>query len=190
MNTDLDTLKSRWQSLSQSTPSGMNAEETAKNICQGRVASRSGRICKIYRINVALCLIWIGMSGLFIRSPFGFPVWMVITMAAYFGIMALMSYLTLMQARAIDLGRMSVREALDAVCRLKKIRLIHKMIGFSLCVPLMVCLLAYFSQTSEVMLVGGATGAVLGLVIGLMIDQRVRLQIREINSELKSITKE
>jgi len=168
----------------------MNVEETARYICQGRVASRSGKICKIYRKNVVLCLIWIGMSGLFIRSPFGFPVWMVITMAAYFGIMALMSYLTLMQARAIDLGRMSVREALDAVCRLKKIRLTYKIIGLSLCLPLIACLLAYFSQTSEAMLVGGATGAVFGLVIGLMIDQRVRLQIREINSELKSITKD
>lgn len=187
MNTDLDTLKSQWQNLDAAPSKADNREEMARKIIRRGIASRSEKIARFYRVNIALCLIWVGISGTFSIERI-FPLWLVISMVIYFGIMALLSYMVLERVRDIDLGRMSVIEAMAAVCRLQKARMWQKVIGYVLCLPLIISMLAYFGKVSEVMLVGGIVGAIFGFFIGFVIDGRIRRQIREMESELRDST--
>ena len=166
MNTDLDTLKSQWQNLDAAPSKAHDREEMARKIISRGIASRSEKIARFYRVNIALCLIWVGISGTFSIERI-FPLWLV---------------------KDIDLSRMNVVQAMESVCRLQKARMWQKAVGFALCLPLMVCLLAYFSRVSSVMLVGGIVGAIFGLFIGFVIDGRIRRQIREMESELRDST--
>lgn len=187
MNTDLDTLKSQWQNLDAAPSKADNREEMARKIIRRGIASRSEKIARFYRVNIALCLIWVGISGTFSIERI-FPLWLVILMAVYFGVMAFLSFVVLERVKDIDLSRMNVVQAMEYVCRLQKARMWQKAVGFALCLPLMVCLLAYFSRVSSVMLVGGIVGAIFGLFIGFVIDGRIRRQIREMESELRDST--
>ena len=184
MNTDLDTLKSQWQNLDAAPSKADNREEMARKIIRRGIASRSEKIARFYRVNIALCLIWVGISGTFSIERI-FPLWLVILMAVYFGVMAFLSFMVLERVKDIDLSRMNVVQAMESVCRLQKARMWQKAVG---CLPLMVCLLAYFSRVSSVMLVGGIVGAIFGLFIGFVIDGRIRRQIREMESELRDST--
>lgn len=184
MNTDLDTLKARWQSIDCSSPteSGCGIPRKAPR----KLTSGLTKLTRIYRVNVGVCVAWIPLSGLMVFGKSLFPLWLVVAMALYFAVMALMSFYVLNRIRDIDPGRMSIVAMLEAVCSLQRTRLIHKIIGCALCLPLLTCLLSVFFRDSEVMFAGGIIGAILGLVIGLMVDSGIRRQIHSLRSELES----
>ncbi len=184
MNTDLDTLKTCWQNINCSPAA--DSDWNASRFEPRRLTSGIAKMARIYRINVGLCLAWIPLSGIMALGNNVFPIWLVVAMAAYFAVMAFMSYIVLNQIRDIDPGRMSIVEMLKAVYRLQHTRVVHKVIGLSLCLPLLACLLSVFFRHNEIMFAGGIIGAIFGLVIGLMVDSGVRRQIRIIRSELES----
>lgn len=181
MDNNLDALKQQWQQLSNSTVAGVDPALVTNR----RMSSRHGYLLRFYRVLIIVCLIWILLSPLTLFNS-GLPVFLCVTTSVYFGVMAVLCFITYQRIREIDFGTMTVVELLASVGRVMRTRLVSRCIGLMLCVPLIASLLYYFSA-NKAMLVGGISGAVLGGIMGYINDAKVRRYLKEIRRELMSV---
>lgn len=189
MSTELDNLKSTWQSLNDShghrrTALPDEACDAPRGDLRPRGAARPHRIVGIYRRLTVICALWVPLSLLFIRSGL-FPQWMPYAMAGYFVVMGALAYSVLDAVRRIDFCRMSVVEAMKAVCHIQRLRLWHKGIGILMCVPMLTVMFMSFAHINNEVLLGGVLGLVAGAAIGLTLDMKVRREIRQIKQTLE-----
>ena len=187
MNSDFENLKSQWQSLNAPAATDFRSMNESPQRSETRLVSAPGKIVRIYRRLLIVSVLWIPLSLLFLRIPV-FPVWMCIVMALYFAVMSILNNWILNLAHAIDFSRMSVIEALQAVCKLQRSRIIAKTIGACLCLPLISYMIFTFAHYSQSMSIGGVIGGIVGLTCGIMVDSHIRREIRTMRSILEECT--
>lgn len=184
MTNQFDSLKSQWQSLNApfSSRGKAYASEILRRRNLGRVNMNPARIARVYMRLTAVSAVWVVLSLLMARSIY--PMWLASVLASFFAIMAAMSYSVREAALEIDFSRMSVVEALEAVCRFQRKSRLQRVAGYMIALPILVMLFYYFAGVSQEMVWGGIAGGVIGGAIGLSIDSKIRRQVKEMKSVL------
>lgn len=184
MTNQFDSLKSQWQSLNApfSSRGKAYASEILRRRNLGRVNMNPARIARVYMRLTAVSAVWVVLSLLMARSIY--PMWLASVLASFFAIMAAMSYSVREAVLEIDFSRMSVVEALEAVCRFQRKARLQRVAGYMIALPILVMLFYYFAGVSQEMVWGGIAGGVIGGAIGLSIDSKIRRQVKEMKSVL------
>lgn len=184
MTNQFDSLKSQWQSLNApfSSRGKAYASEILRRRNLGSVNMNPARIARVYMRLTVVSAAWVVLSLLMSRSIY--PMWLASVLASFFAIMAAMCYSVREAALEIDFSRMSVVEALEAVCRFQRKLRLQRAAGYMIALPILVTLFYYFAGVSQEMVWGGITGGVIGGAIGLSIDRKIRRQVKEMKSVL------
>lgn len=184
---DLDNLKSQWQSLNEGCSTAMESLTLSKILSERNLLSAPQRIHKTYKRLFVVSLVWVPLSiGLSHRHIF--PMWLGIVLAAYFALAAIINYYVMDHMSRIDLGHMTVIDALKSVCKVQRVRRILKVVMMSCCIPILIVMFMYFAHCSEAMFLGGVCGGMLGLVIGFITDIRIRRQLNDMKQALQEAT--
>lgn len=176
---ELNDIKRTWQEI------GRHAASSASQIPIHSLADMRSRALSIklcYRIFVIVCLIFVPLTPV-IFNQIGLPVWLSIATAIYFGLMAALCYDVYDRIKYLDLSRMTVIESLETIDSIVSKRHLYRIIGISVCVPLIAAMF-YCFRIDTPMLIGGVVGGILGGVIGFMKDRNIRRQLNEIRREL------
>ncbi|MCM1349007.1 MAG: hypothetical protein NC338_06295 [Firmicutes bacterium] len=182
MDKNINELKTQWQNLGHCPLSG-DAADVFRNLGhKNRLATPLQKVKRITVSLIAVCVAWIPLSlllGEVILSR-----WQSLVLAGYFLVMAIADIWILHLLQRINFSTMTVIEALEGVCRVQRSRLVTKLIGIALCIPILTMMFVQFSSISHEIVVGGIIGAILGLAIGLLVDSNIRTHIKQMKQEL------
>ncbi|MCM1522551.1 MAG: hypothetical protein NC039_07860 [Muribaculaceae bacterium] len=178
---NIDELKSNWQSIDFTTPQQEQARETERRVAENGVKSLCGR----YH---AICLRMTVLSavGILTFIPFAksAPI-LVCAAVAFFIIMAILHMWQAIYVNKINLGSMTMMQAIDAVCKLERMRIVKRSIGICLAVPLLCYGFFVLSDAyGPVMLAGCLSGALIGLILGLLINRRISSILSQMKERL------
>jgi|GEM_PF-1624620 hypothetical protein len=183
--TDIDNIRAAWQGLD--IPSVPDCPVDSKSVYG--MKSHKDSVMRQYRIFAVIAGIWavLTMPFMCLNPVIELPLWAGAYMSAYFVVMCLLSLKVYYAVKDINIGMLSVRECLETVFRVKKLRFQGRVVGAILVIPLLAYLLSYFYHIDRIMFVGAVSGAVFGLIAGILADMRIRRHLREMSRYLKTL---
>lgn len=177
---NIDELKSDWRNIDACYVTDTNSE-IEKRVMQNKVASLGRKFCMINMRMITLCGIGIAM----VIPLAEVNLLLMGLIICYYITFGLILFFQARSARKINLCDMSAVEALEAVCRLEKARIMKRRLGVCLALPLLGYLtyVIYLLSGLEAMYICLAAG-VAGAVIGLVINHRTSKILTEMKSAL------
>lgn len=184
---NIDDLRSQWQNIGSGQADVPSDVREMLARAERRTALKDARSLRDNYFR--LCMRMIAVSGLGVLAVVPFAKESAVLFACsvtFFVLMALSQLWQAMEVRRLDFGHMSVREAVEGVCRLERIRVIKRTVGITLAVPL----LAYMGAVQihlygSGIAVGLAAGAVIGMAVGLMVNHRASSLLREMKERVE-----
>lgn len=183
---DLEQLKHNWQGLDSLDLPESFTRPQGKWVGYNRSLSSLLRLKRLYRVLIIISFLWVFLFPC-IMSRFAIPGPVSVAGSVFFALMGVLMIWIYRGIVNVDLSRMTVVEALSAVCRLQIMRRRHKLIGYAMMTPLLVMLLYYFYTISLPMFYGGLVGAVIGFVIGINNDRLASRWIASMKAELRDV---
>lgn len=177
---NIDNLKSQWQSL-DIQPDPQSAKETERMVARQRVESLGKRYYRMCMRMTAIAAI-----GLCTISTYGTvaPVFTIITMA-FFVMMGFMQLGQALYVKRIDFGSMSVREAVEKVYKMQRMRVIKRTIGIVSGVPVLIYMFFTFSSIfGPYILYGMTAGLAIGLGCALYINNAANRLLKQMKEQL------
>lgn len=181
MNTDINNLKAQWQNFSLPKSTAARSASTASQVLNGKTVSPLQDVVTKTRRWAIIAFLFAPLQMCYTF----FPEWFKICMMAFFLICGVRLLVELRAARRVDLGSLSVVEALRRVITLKRTRYWGKVICIILAVPLLVEMFMMFASESVSMVISGVCGLISGSIIGIMMDAPLRRQIRTLEKLLR-----
>lgn len=183
--TDIDNIRAAWQGLD--IPSVPDYPVDSKSVYG--MKSHKDSVMRQYRIFAIIAGMWavLTMPFMCLNPVIELPLWAGAYMSVYFVVMCLLSFKVYYAVKDINIGMLSVRECLNAVFRVKKLRFQGRVAGAILAIPLLAYLLSYFYHIDRIMFIGAVSGAVFGLIVGIFADMRIRRHLREMSRYLKAL---
>lgn len=177
---NIDDIKSDWRGINI-TYTTADTGDVESRVMGNKVASLGRQLFRINMRLVAVCCL-----GISLFIPFGQAcpalMWLAI---GYFVIMAIILLLQARAARKINICEMTVVEAINAVCRLERDRVIKRYIGLCMAIPLLAYMtyILYLAHGPNI-LYGCLAGAVAGAVIGILINRKATTILRDMKAAL------
>lgn len=190
MERNIDILKASWKRLSDTAShSADGVSSGAASQCEAvnermniRTVSRRSRLLRIYRIFFVVAMIYIFVGPMTLREV-GLPMWLLVLISLYFGMMACLSWMTIGKIRKIAPAKQNVLEMLRAVEGVIRFRRLAQIVSLLVAVPLLIVML-YMFRVDDALFLGGICGVIFGGVLGIMKDREIREILREIRQEL------
>lgn len=179
---DLDKLRNNWNSID--IPSGATSERVRKLESKVRTTRVDTLRDKLFRITINLVIV--SVFGLLTIVPFvsDTPI-MAMTAGAYFVLLGILNFGRAMTIRQINMSRLTVRDALLAVYRVERQRIVCRAIGITCAVPLLIYMLLTFADIyGRWMLYGALIGVLAGACIGLAVNHRTTALLKDLKSQL------
>lgn len=177
MNTD-DQLRSLWNSIDIPPQTSGEAERRAVT---DRVPTLRHNLYRIFMRMVAICCF--GIAVMTFHAGHHLPLFCLAT--AFFVAMGAVQFYLARSVRELDPAQMSVREMLERVYDIERIKSISRLCGIICGVPLIAYMCFTFASVyGNTVLWACGAGAVVGLVIGLLIHHRTSTLLRRMKEEL------
>lgn len=181
---DFDQLRSQWNNIDLPPTDGAT-ERIYRLERKVRTSNVTTLRDKLYRITINLVIV--SLFGIITTVPFASksPVMFAVT-GIFFVIMGILNFNRALSIKRIDVSKLSVREALEAVYKVERQRVICRTIGICCAVPLMIFMLLTFANVyGSWMLYGALVGALLGGCIGLAVNHRTSSLLKDMKSQLR-----
>ncbi len=150
-------------------------------VARQRVESLSKRYYRMCVRMTAVCAIGLCTIPTYGRVA---PVFTIVAMA-FFVMMGFMQLGQALYVRRIDFGRMSVREAVEKVYHLQRMRIIKRTIGIVTGVPVLIYMFFTFSSIfGPYVLYGMTAGLVIGLGGGLLVNSTANRLLKQMKEQL------
>ncbi len=179
---DLDKLRTQWNSIElPSDAETTRIRELEERVRDNRVTTLRDKLFFLTRN-----LVFFSVLGLLTMIPFvsESPI-LVITTGAFFVLMGLLNLYRALTIRQFDITTMNLREAMKALYRIERQKLICKIIGIVCAVPLLIYMAMTFADLfGPWALYGALAGTFIGGVIGLMINHKATALLREMKRQL------
>lgn len=176
----IDELRSQWQTATL-TADPHTAHETERRVMSRKADTLRGRYYRLCLRMAALSACGIGGMIPFAHTA---PV-LTLLAICFFVIMACLKVWQAIEVRKIDLGAMNVRQCISAVCRLERMRVIQRVAGMTMAIPLLIYMVTVFAEAYGPFIVYGcAAGIVIGLSIGLIINRSATTLLRRMKEEM------
>lgn len=184
---NIDDLKKSWNDINVNDDrlDGGRRRLSAPGSYMKMKSSKDRLHATLLRVS-AVCFTSIGFVSCLNHVGHMFPVGMLAAMVVYFVIMGVLNIVMAGRLSAIDLASVTVAEALRLTLRFRVLRQRCKIVGWTLCVMLLVPMFYYFAEMDDIyILYGAVAGLVVGLAIGLWIDRGMRRLIKDMISDLE-----
>lgn len=112
-----------------------------------------------------------------------FPLWLSWLIGIYFIIMGTLNFLFYQRLRNFDIAAVDSLHALHEVVAIIEMRRRFQIVGISLMVPLLCCMLFIMAGNSRAVFIGGIAGAIVGALIGFFMDRSARRHLREMKRQ-------
>lgn len=184
LSMNIDELKQNWNSISLPPDAPMpEVRELENRVVSRNVSTLRDRIYRIHlRLGFLACL------GNFTMIPFAKEnPWMVAYAFLFFILMAVLHFSLALWVHKLDYSRMTVKEALESVYKLENRRNQNRIIGITMAIPLVICMIYTFAYGYDpAFLWGCVAGACIGAAIGLVINHKTVAMLREMKQELSN----
>lgn len=171
---DILQLREKWKSAGLSPAADTQQWPPRCKSCKAmQYRSRLVRRGLLMIIMCAVSPLWIKL----LREGSVSPV-LSIGLVAFFIIMTVLQGVELYKLNRIDIGFISLTEALERVLSLERFHNYARTAGMIMGFPLVALLIMHFRSVNEAAFWGSVSGAVLGLCIGIAIELRSRRWLR------------
>ncbi|MCM1162970.1 MAG: hypothetical protein NC339_01775 [Muribaculaceae bacterium] len=177
---NIDDIKSNWQSLNI-VPSTSYCCEMEHRAARNSIPTLCNRYFALNMRLIAVCCL-----GILTFIPFAsISPLLVYLSIIYFAIMGVMMAHQAISVRKINLSRMSVMEAINAVCCIERQRIVKRAVGLCMAIPLLLYFAVLIHEDfGDVMLYGCIAGGIVGIVLGIIINRKASRILSEMKAQL------
>ena len=184
---ELEDLKKSWQSQSARIDR-LEAENARlrRNIEGSRVNGSRAKLLRTYRV---LCIVALFMfpGCFFSLTQLDIPQYVVTIFALFFAQAALVNFYVYMRIKEIDLTRVSVKETLEMVISITKLRQRLRIVEIVLALPVIILFFLSLYHSDSYGLIGAVFGGVAGGIIGLRKEFEIRALLRSMQADLEDL---
>lgn len=184
---DIDRLKNDWKEMNVGT--GATLAVDTDNIAA--VASHHGSHLDYMKrrlvVMMIICALMPGVSTYSLDS-LGLPSWYLMAFGGFFIVMGLLIFATWLLTRSLNFTTMSVKQLIGQLVGIQRLRIVHKIVGMSLAIPLLVYIFIFVAGMNDGWMLGGCFGGlVVGAAIGFITDRRIRHTLTRLKQSLIDI---
>ncbi|MDE6084771.1 MAG: hypothetical protein K2G40_00005 [Muribaculaceae bacterium] len=184
---ELEELKKSWQSQSARIDRLENENARLRRKVEGsRINGSRGKLLRTYRV---LCIVSLVMMPFCIMSfpRLDIPSYLTVVFAIFFAQATLVNFYVYMRIREIDITKVSVKDALEMVISLTRLRQRLRLLEMVLALPVIVLFFLALYQNDSYGLIGGIFGGVIGGIVGLKKEFEIRGLLRSMQSDLEEL---
>ncbi len=180
---DLDQLRNQWNNID--LPTDKETERIFNLERKIRTSNVTTLRDRLYRITIRLVIA--SLMGMFTTVPFASgSQYMFALTEIFFVMMGILNLYRAINIKRLDISQLSIKDALEAVYRIERQRMICRTIGITCAIPLIIYMLLTFANVyGSHMLYGALLGVPLGGCIGFAVNHRTSSILREIKSQLQ-----
>lgn len=180
---DIDQLKHKWNDIElPDSAAERRVKEMERRVSANKVPTLRD---KLYRLFIRM--VAVSFFGILTLVPFtSDSPGLVIAASAFFVVMGLANFYQALAVRRIDIGHISVREALEKVYKVEKRKMLSRTFGITCAIPLLFFMVMTFSDIyGSWALYGCMVGIMIGGCLGLLINHHATMLLQEMKSQLK-----
>lgn len=179
---NLDSMRQEWKSLDISDAAGRVTSDAEFKVRAGQgVTTYRERLQRMSRLQIAVCIIGMGCM-LTVASVH--PV-LAVLVEAFFFIIALTHFMQMKLAGSIDVTVLTVKESIEGVYRIERLRLYRRVVGVIIAVPTIVYgLIDLADSYGEYMLPMCIAGVLAGCVVGYVVSRRTTRLLRDMKRQV------
>jgi len=175
---DLDNIRNDWNSQQFNIPGRKSADIRGRR----RARAFSGMLLRRYRILAIVSFTQIAMIPVIFRE-LGIAIWLNVIFISFFFLVGMMAFNILVSLRGINMGVMSVCDAVEAVVRVRRKMARFQLFSIVMAIP-MILLLLWELKADTAAILGVAVGAIVGSIVGLRIHRTTKWLIDKLQDSI------